>query len=67
MAVRSDVSQEAWKGGLEGGLKRVSSADDWLIDTTQTARERSRNIIRTLQVRDRLTLKNWYRIYETDI
>lgn len=52
MAVRSDVSHEAWQGGLEGGLKRVSSAEDWLIDTTQTARERSQNIIRSPEVRD---------------
>jgi len=55
--VRSDVSQEAWKKGC----KRVSSADDWLLDTTQTARERSQSIIRSPEVRDRLgrRVTNW--------
>ena len=50
MDLRSDVSQEAWK---KGG-KRVSSAEDWLIDTTQTARERTRNILRSPEVRDQM-------------
>jgi hypothetical protein len=49
VAVRSEVSQEAWK---KGG-KRVSSADDGLIAMTQTAREGFRNIIRSPGVRDR--------------
>jgi len=46
--VRSDVGQEAWK---KSG-KRVASADDRLMDTTQTVRERSRNISRSLQGHD---------------
>jgi hypothetical protein len=46
--VRSDGGQEAWKKGC----KRVSSADDRLMGTTQTVRERSRNIIRSLQGHD---------------
>ena len=55
--MRSEVSQEAWKKGC----KRVSSADDWLLDTTQTARERSQSIIRSPEVRDRLgrRVTNW--------
>ena len=31
----------------------MPSADNWLIDTTQTGRERSRNIIRRVEVHDR--------------
>ena len=36
-------------GGLEEGLKTCFECDDRLIDTTQTGRERSRNISRSLQ------------------
>ena len=46
--MRSDGGQEAWKKGC----KRVASADDRLMGTTQTVRERSRNIIRSLQGHD---------------
>src|SRR5215813_6840537 len=36
-------------GGLEEGLKTRFECDDRLMDTTQTGRERSRNISRSLQ------------------
>jgi len=46
--VGSAGSQAAWK---KGG-KRVARAEDWLMDTTQPARKRSRNILRSPEVRD---------------
>jgi hypothetical protein len=41
-------------GGLEEGLKTCFECDDRLMDTTQTGRERSRNISRSLQGHDPL-------------
>ena len=49
--MRSDADQ---LGGMKG-CKPVSSADDRLIDTNQTAREGSGIFIRSQKVRDRLT------------
>jgi hypothetical protein len=46
--VCSEIGQEAWKKGY----KPVGCVDDRLIDTTQTDWERSRNIVRSLEVRD---------------
>src|SRR6516162_9075697 len=39
-------------GGLEEGLKTCFECDDRLMDTTQTGRERSRNMSRSLQGHD---------------
>ena len=54
MDVRSDVGQEAQK---KAG-KHASSADDWLTDTTQTAREGSEIFIRNQEVHDPSDLFN---------
>jgi len=52
-----------WPGGLKEGLKRVARADDRLMGTTQTVRERSRNISRSLQGHD--PLKGFHRLPRT--
>jgi hypothetical protein len=38
-------------------------AYDWLMQTTQTVRERSRNIIRRAQVRDRFMQQSRCKLY----
>ena len=48
------MCSDADKPGEAKGGKRVSSADDRLIDTNQPAREGSGVFIRSQQVRDRL-------------